>query len=81
MKIRTIWMLLVGFVLVGGCVRPVYMDPDASAAFNRLNDSAQVWVQRCKDDPNTCSTGLGSVARELNVWTAIVNETDPNSIQ
>ena len=67
MKTKTIaWMLIIGFLLVGGC--NVYMSPeyqatvaDAAEAINGLNENCQA------GDPNACSMGLAHAARTVNM--------------
>ncbi len=65
---------------LGGCTRPVWMEPEYRFQFNAFNASVQDWDRRCQADPNTCAESLQTMAEELKAWTAIVNGIDPNEV-
>jgi len=75
--IMPVILLLCGFMFIGGCGN-VWMAPDYQSQFNQFGDSAHVWLDRCRADPNTCGQGLTNMVNELDVWMDIVNGTDPN---
>jgi len=67
-------------LILGGCTRPVWMEPGHRMQFNAFNASVADWDRRCQADPNTCAESLSSMAEEMAVWTAIVNGVDPNEV-
>ena len=74
-------VILVLGMSLGGCTRPVWMEPEYRFQFNAFNASVQDWDRRCQKDPNTCAESLSSMAMELHAWTAIVNGIDPNEVR
>lgn len=77
-EVKKAFVLLLCFILLTvGCVAPL-SEPAQRNEFLYFNERVQDWAERCKADPNECKDGLLNMAKEMDVWAAIVAGVDPN---